>query len=57
VKALHLFSPWGHARVERGYPVDETAVRLGAGVDKEVASPKEAYARFSPVEEGPAPEL
>jgi len=39
------------------YPVDETAVRLGAGVDKEVASPKEAYARFSPVEEGPAPEL
>ena len=39
------------------YPVDETAVRLGAGVDKEVTSPKEAYARFSPVEEGPAPEL
>ena len=39
------------------YPIDETAVRLGAGVDKEVASPKEAYARFSPVEEGPAPEL
>jgi uncharacterized cupin superfamily protein len=39
------------------YPVDETAVRLGAGVDQEVASPKEAYARFSPVEEGPAPEL
>ena len=39
------------------YPVDETAVRLGAGVDKEVTSPKEAYARFSQVEEGPAPEL
>jgi uncharacterized cupin superfamily protein len=39
------------------YPVDETAVRFGAGVDKEVASPKEAYARFSPVEEGPAPDL
>jgi uncharacterized cupin superfamily protein len=39
------------------YPVDETAVRLGAGVDKEVTSPAEAYARFSPVEEGPAPEL
>jgi uncharacterized cupin superfamily protein len=39
------------------YPVDETAVRLGAGVDKEGASPKEAYARFSPLEEGPAPDL
>ena len=39
------------------YPIDETAVRLGAGVDKEVTSPAEAYARFSPIEEGPAPEL
>jgi uncharacterized cupin superfamily protein len=39
------------------YPIDETAVRLGAGVDKEVTSPAEAYARFSPSEEGPAPEL
>jgi mannose-6-phosphate isomerase-like protein (cupin superfamily) len=39
------------------YPVDETAVRLGAGVSEEVASPKEAYAKFSPLEEGPAPEL
>ncbi|TML61304.1 MAG: cupin domain-containing protein [Actinobacteria bacterium] len=39
------------------YPVDETAVRLGAGVDKEVASSAEAYARFSQLEEGPAPDL
>jgi hypothetical protein len=39
------------------YPVDETAVRLGAGVEKEVASPAEAYARFSQLEEGPAPDL
>ena len=39
------------------YPVDEAAVRLGAGVDKEVESTKEAYARFSPIEEGPAPDL
>ena len=39
------------------YPVDETVVRLGAGVSAEVASPKEAYANFSPLEEGPAPEL
>src|SRR3954454_15128633 len=39
------------------YPVDETAVRHGAGVDEEGASPKEAYARFGPLEDGPAPEL
>jgi uncharacterized cupin superfamily protein len=39
------------------YPVDETAVRLGVGVDKEVASAAEAYARFSQLEEGPAPDL
>ena len=39
------------------YPVDEAAVRLGAGVEKEVASAAEAYARFSKLEEGPAPDL
>lgn len=39
------------------YPVDETAVRLGAGVEKEVASPAEAYAGYSRPSEGPAPEL
>jgi uncharacterized cupin superfamily protein len=43
----------GHA----SYPVDEAAVRLGVGVDKEGASAAEAYARFSKLEEGPAPEL
>jgi hypothetical protein len=32
-------------------------VRHGAGVDHEVASPKEAYAKYSPIEKGPAPEL
>jgi uncharacterized cupin superfamily protein len=39
------------------YPVDETAVRFGAGVDKEVTSPAEAYAAYSRPSEGPAPEL
>jgi uncharacterized cupin superfamily protein len=39
------------------YPIDATAVRLGAGVDREVSSSKEAYAKFSPIEEGPAPDL
>jgi uncharacterized cupin superfamily protein len=39
------------------YPVAETAVRLGVGVDKEVTSPAEAYAAYSSPTEGPAPEL
>lgn len=39
------------------YPVDETAARLGAGVDKEVTSPAEAYAAYSRPSEGPPPEL
>jgi uncharacterized cupin superfamily protein len=39
------------------YPVDETAVRHGAGVDKEVASPAEAYAAYSRPEEGPPPDI
>ena len=39
------------------YPVDETAARLGAGVEKEVTSPAEAYAAYSRPSEGPAPEL
>jgi uncharacterized cupin superfamily protein len=29
-----------------GYPVDETAIRHGAGVERETTDPKEAYARF-----------
>jgi uncharacterized cupin superfamily protein len=47
----------GARRGGASYPVDETAVRHGAGVDHEVASPKEAYAKYSPIEKGPAPEL
>jgi uncharacterized cupin superfamily protein len=39
------------------YPVDEVAVRHGAGVDHEVSSPAEAYAAYSRPQEGPAPEL
>ena len=39
------------------YPVDQTAVRHGAGVANEVASPKEAYAAYSDLKEVPAPEL
>jgi uncharacterized cupin superfamily protein len=30
-----------------GYPVDETALRHGAGVEEETTEPKQAYARFS----------
>ena len=30
-----------------GYPVDETAVAHGAGVEVETSDPREAYARFS----------
>ena len=29
-----------------GYPVDETALRQGAGVERETTEPREAYARF-----------
>jgi uncharacterized cupin superfamily protein len=29
------------------YPRDETALRYGAGVERETPSPKEAYARFT----------
>ena len=33
-----------------GYPVDETARRHGAGVERETTDPHEAYARFGPRE-------
>jgi uncharacterized cupin superfamily protein len=33
-----------------GYPVDDAALRHGAGVERETTSPKEAYARFPPRE-------
>jgi uncharacterized cupin superfamily protein len=39
------------------YPIDDTAVRHNAGVNREVASPKEAYEGYSKPEAGPAPEL
>lgn len=39
------------------YPVDETAVRHGAGVDHEVASSREAYAGYSALQEASAPDL
>jgi uncharacterized cupin superfamily protein len=29
-----------------GYPVDQTAIRRGAGVEEETTTPSEAYARF-----------
>ncbi len=45
--ALEMVQPasgpnWG------GYPVDETALRHGAGVERETTEPREAYARFAP---------
>ncbi len=46
----------GVRRGQASYPVDETAVKHGAGVDAEVASPKEAYAAYSAPQEVPAPE-
>jgi uncharacterized cupin superfamily protein len=48
------------ARVERGsvrYPYDPAAVRHGAGVEADTASPAEAYARFSEPRRGPAPDV
>jgi uncharacterized cupin superfamily protein len=48
------------ARVERGsvrYPYDPVAVRHGAGVEADTASPAEAYARFSEPRRGPAPDV
>lgn len=39
------------------YPVDATAIRHGAGVDRDDLPPTEAYAKFSKPEQGAAPEL
>ena len=36
-----------------GYPVDETAIRHGAGVEQETNEPEEAYARFEKRSPGP----
>jgi uncharacterized cupin superfamily protein len=37
------------------YPVDASAVRHGAGVETATDEPREAYARFSELQPGPAP--
>lgn len=47
----------GARKGQASYPVDETAVRHGAGVDHEVSSPAEAYAGYSAFEESRAPDL
>jgi uncharacterized cupin superfamily protein len=47
----------GARKGKAAYPVDEAAVRHGAGVEQATDSPAEAYARFSKPKEGPAPEL
>jgi uncharacterized cupin superfamily protein len=47
----------GARKGQASYPVDETAVRHGAGVESETSSPKDAYAKYGPLEEGPAPDL
>jgi uncharacterized cupin superfamily protein len=39
------------------YPVDKAAVRHGAGVAEETASPQEAYAAYGELQEVEAPEL
>ena len=39
------------------YPANETAVKHGAGVEVETTSPEEAYAAFSELKEGPAPDF
>jgi len=45
----------GERRLGSGirYPVSELARRHGAGVERETDSPKEAYARFAGVRDGP----
>jgi uncharacterized cupin superfamily protein len=47
----------GARKGQATYPIDDTAVRHNAGVNSEVASPKEAYEGYSKPEVGPAPEL
>ena len=37
---IRAANDWG------GYPVDEAALRHGAGVERETTEPREAYARF-----------
>ena len=48
----------GHREKGRGlrYPVNETALKHGAGVEKETNDPNEAYARFAELEPVPCPD-
>ena len=39
------------------YPVEVVAVELGAGVEREGLTPAEAYAKYSKLQRGSAPEL
>jgi hypothetical protein len=39
-----------------GYPVDETALKHGAGVEVATDSPKDAYAKFAPMEPSTYPD-
>ena len=47
----------GARKGRASYPVDETAVRHGAGVAQEVASSADAYAAYSRPQEGRAPDV
>ena len=53
--------PGARARRRRrgvaSYPVEATAIRYGAGVDRDGVPPAEAYAKFSTPEQRPGPEL
>jgi uncharacterized cupin superfamily protein len=40
----------GARKGQASYPVDEAAVRHGAGVETETSSPKDAYAKYGPLE-------
>jgi uncharacterized cupin superfamily protein len=47
----------GARKGQASYPVEEAAVRHGAGVETETSSPREAYEKYGPLEAGPAPDL
>ena len=47
----------GARKGQASYPVDEAAIRHGAGVQQATDSPAEAYTGISPSVEGPSPDL
>ncbi len=47
----------GARKAQATYPVDDVAVRHGAGVEQATGSPAEAYAKYSRPSKGPTPEL